>query len=83
MLLWQMLNNINCSVQLFVSNKQQKRERSKGHSLFCFKNGADDCTKSEPETYRKNLQFIKDMLLKVKSAEYNVLEFEMQMVYAA
>jgi len=38
--------------------------------------------KSEPEPNR-NLHIIKNMLLKIKSTEYNVLELKMQMVDAA
>lgn len=48
-----------------------------------FVNGADDGTKSELERYSKNLHIIKNMLLKVKSAEYNVLELKMQMINVA
>lgn len=58
-----MLNNINCSVQLFVSNKQQKRERSKGRSLFL--NGAGDGLASETIlcSLYNNIKFIEGKLI--------------------
>lgn len=39
--------------------------------------------KSEPDIQNKNPHLIKNILLKVKSAEYNVLELKMQMINAA
>lgn len=44
-----------------------------------FKNGADDGMKSEPEKNR-NLHIIKNMLLRIKSSEYNILGLKIQMV---
>lgn len=39
--------------------------------------------KSEFETHSKNMFIIKNMLLRIKSAEYNILELKMQMVNVA
>jgi len=39
--------------------------------------------KSEPEINNRNMFIIKNMLLKIKSAEYNVLELKMQMLDVA
>ena len=47
------------------------------------KNGAGDGMKSEPERYSQNLHIIKNMLLKIKSAEYNILEHKMEKVLIA
>ena len=58
---------------------QQKKPSKEDFNLIW----GGDGIKSEPEMLSKNLLLIRNMILRVKSAEYYVLELKMQMVNVA